>query len=71
MRTLRADQHDTLDAIAWRVYGRTHGVVERLLAANPGLADWGPLLPLGTLVQLPDLPASPAAPTNTLINLWE
>lgn len=45
---------DTADYIAWKHYG-TQGsrVVERLLEANPGLADYGPTLPAGVTVTLP------------------
>ncbi|MEJ8675372.1 tail protein X [Chromobacterium amazonense] len=70
MRAIRAMQGDSVDAIAWRVYGQTRGVVEQLLQHNPGLAEHGPVLPSGTRVQLPDLPADPA-PAQTLINLWD
>lgn len=63
-----ANEGDTVDAICWRAYGRTRGMVERVLDANPGLADLGPLLPMGTPVELPD--ESPA-PEKTLINLWD
>ncbi len=38
-------QGDTLDAICVRYYGRTEGVVETVLAANPGLAELGAVLP--------------------------
>ncbi|EES5579807.1 phage tail protein, partial [Escherichia coli] len=38
-------QGDTLDAICVRYYGRTEGVVEAVLAANPGLAELGVVLP--------------------------
>lgn len=41
-------QGDTLDAICVRYYGRTEGVVEAVLAANPGLAELGAVLPHGT-----------------------
>ncbi|EEZ1715313.1 tail protein X, partial [Escherichia coli] len=34
-------QGDTLDAICVRYYGRTEGVVETVLAANPGLSELG------------------------------
>ncbi|EGO8705804.1 phage tail protein, partial [Escherichia coli] len=34
-------QGDTLDAICVRYYGCTEGVVETVLAANPGLAELG------------------------------
>lgn len=38
-------QGDTLDAICVRYYGRTEGVVEAVLAANPGLAELGATAP--------------------------
>ena len=44
---------DMVDAICFRVFGRSDGMVEALLAANPGLADIGPILPAGLLLQLP------------------
>ena len=67
--TVRAQQHDTLDAICYRVYGTTRGVTEQVLAANPGLAELGPLLPHGTPVTLPALPqATQRTPT---VNLWD
>ncbi|MDY0971378.1 tail protein X [Siccibacter turicensis] len=63
-----ARQGDTLDVICDRYYGRTQGVVERALAANPGLASLGVVLPHGTVVELPEVPASP---TRETINLWD
>ena len=65
---VRALQGDTLDAICARYYGRTQGVVETVLAANPGLAECGVVLPHGTAVELPDVSSSPVSET---INLWE
>lgn len=65
---IRALQGDTLDAICARYYGRTEGVVEAVLDANPGLAELGAILPHGTAVELPDVQSSPVAET---INLWE
>lgn len=54
----RTSDGDTADYIAWKYYGTQDGqVVEQLLAANPGLADQGPVLPAGLVVQLPDLEA--------------
>ena len=70
MRAIRSQQGDSVDAIAHRVYGQTRGVVELLLQSNPGLAAHGPILPAGTVVQLPDLSADPA-PAKTLLNLWD
>lgn len=51
-----ASEGDTVDLIAWRVYG-TQGarVVEQLLEANPGLADKGAELPAGKRLVIPAL----------------
>ena len=51
---VRAHQYDTVDALCWRHYGRTQGVTEQVLQANPGLAEYGPFLPHGLQVELPD-----------------
>jgi phage tail protein X len=65
----RANQGETLDALCQRVLGRTAGVTEVALAANPGLSDLGPVLPNGTPVNLPDIVQ--AAQTETaLVQLW-
>ncbi len=63
-----AQQGDTLDALCYRHYGRTQGVVEAVLAANPGLAEFGAILPHGTPVTLPDIAAAPVAET---VSLWD
>ncbi len=63
-----AQQGDTVDLICHRHYGRTAGVTEQVLDANHGLADLGPVLPMGTRVELPSLPAQPV---TKLINLWD
>ena len=68
MATVRAAQGDTLDLICWRQYGRTAGVVEQVLEANPGLARLGPILPHGTLVQLPEIATQPHRQT---VQLWD
>lgn len=39
---VRAHQYDTVDALCWRHYGRTQGVTEQVLKANPGLAEYVP-----------------------------
>jgi len=63
-----AHQYDTVDALCWRHYGRTLGMTEIVLAANPGLADLGPFLPHGTAVELPD--SVPVATAQT-VQLWD
>lgn len=68
-QTYRTSQGDTLDFICWKVYGgQQSGAVEAVLEANPGLADLGPVLPLDTVVVLPDLP-KPATEVQP-IRLW-
>lgn len=67
--TVRAVQGDTVDAICWRHYGRTAGVTEAVLDANPGLAEHGPTLPTGTLVAMPE--RAPTAPERSMVNLWD
>ena len=52
---VRAYQYDTVDALCWRHYGRTQGVTEQVLKANSGLAEYGPFLPHGLQVELPDI----------------
>lgn len=69
MTTVIANQGDTVDAICWRYYGRTAGVTEAILDANPGLADLGPVIPHGTAVSLPD--AAPQAEQRQVVNLWD
>ncbi|XEI33373.1 tail protein X [Aeromonas veronii] len=65
---LRAIQGDTLDLLLHRYYGYTAGITEQVLALNPRLAELGPVLPIGTLVTLPDAPTQAAV---TQINLWD
>lgn len=66
---VRAMQGDTIDAICQRHYGRTAAVTEQVLAANPGLAELGPILPQGTLLELPEQAAPPQ--NNNMIQLWD
>lgn len=65
---LRAMQGETVDAICWRHYGRTAGVTEAVLEANPGLADLGPILPHGHLITLPE---QAPQPQRQMVNLWD
>lgn len=69
MRTVIASQGDTVDGLCWRYYGRTAGVTEAVLEANPGLADLGAVIPHGTTVYLPD--AVPQAEQRQVVNLWD
>jgi P2-like prophage tail protein X len=64
-----AYQNDTVDALCWRYYGRTAGVTEAVFEANPGLADYGPILPQGLVVNMPEVKTS--APQRQMVNLWD
>lgn len=66
---VRSLQGDTVDLICWRTYGRTAGITEQVLDANPGLADLGAELPIGTLVTLPAQPTTPTQPAR--LQLWD
>lgn len=60
---------DTVDSITWRQYQTRAGLImEKVLSANPGLADYGPILPAGVKVNLPDI-AQPAVKKS--IKLWD
>ncbi|MFD1804539.1 tail protein X [Mixta tenebrionis] len=63
-----AQQGDTVDEICLRYYGHTQQVVELVYAANPGLAERGPVLPHGCEITLP---AVPEAATSETVNLWD
>ncbi|WP_416139082.1 tail protein X [Halomonas sp. HK25] len=68
MPTVRTHQGETLDALCYRVLGRTGDVTEQALELNPGLAELGPILPHGTLVKLPEEQRRPR--TVESVQLW-
>jgi phage tail protein X len=59
---------ETVDAACQRFYGRTRQVTEAVLAANPGLAALGSVLPLGTEIVMP---AAPTPAARKLVSLYE
>lgn len=60
---------DTADRIAWRHYGTLDGrTAEIVLAANPGLADYGARLPAALTITLPDI-ERPAMQEG--VRLWD
>lgn len=62
-------QGETVDAVCWRVLGRTAAVTEQVLEMNRGLAELGPILPAGTQLILPD-PAAAAPEVRDTVQLW-
>jgi phage tail protein X len=66
-------QHDatTLDLLLWRRFQRAYiGLVERTLDINPGLAEFGPILPVGTRVLI-EVPAPTAVVPLPVVSLWD
>ena len=66
---VRANQGDTIDNLCWRHLGSVDPV-ETVLLLNPGLAAIGPILPEGTVVNLPEATQA-AAPSAPIIQLWD
>ncbi len=67
MATYRTRDGDTLDWVCWRHYGKQSGAVEAVLEANRHLADEGPTLKGGIVIELPDL--GQPAPVQE-VELW-
>lgn len=63
---------DTLDQLIWREASLGPTEITRVLDANPGLADLGTILPLGTVVTIPTAATQSASATRVLplIELW-
>lgn len=60
---------DTVDLIVYQHYGTTGArIVEQVLDANKGLADYGPILPAGVLVLLPNLDTTAS---EQAVKLWD
>lgn len=60
----------TVSLIVWRRFIRPMpGLVEAILDANPGLADLGPILPLGTVFEMP-VPIAQDHQVLDPIRLW-
>ncbi|WP_269503712.1 tail protein X [Burkholderia sp. IMCC1007] len=68
---VRALQGETVDALCWRALGRTRGIVELVLDLNPGLAQYGPILPHGLLVELPEEVPQAAQSGAERLQLWD
>lgn len=69
---VRAEDGLPLDLILWRRYGvRGRELITNgeIFAVNPGIAELGPLVPAGTEVVIPDLPAESRTPQK-LVTLF-
>ena len=64
-----AHQGDSVDSLCYRHLGNSDAV-ETVLDTNPGLSALGPILPMGTVVTLPD--STSATPKQQdIIQLWD
>lgn len=63
-----AQQHDNLDALLYRHFGTSNGMLEETLKLNPKLANQ-PQLTIGTPVILPD--KSVKQQIKPSIKLWD
>jgi phage tail protein X len=62
----------TVARIVWRRFRRrAPGLVEAILASNPGLAALGAYLPVGTVVRIPIPEAQEREPDVRLTRLWD
>lgn len=64
----RTKAGDMLDRICWEYYDGRENVYDQVLAENPKLASYGPVLPSGLLILLPELPPKPR---TGAVKLWE
>jgi phage tail protein X len=69
--TVISRQGDTLDELIWRTRRLGPADLPNVLSLNPGLADHGAVLPLGTAVAVPAASTTPAVATRDLVQLWD
>ncbi|GHA13234.1 P2-like prophage tail protein X [Devosia pacifica] len=61
----------TLDLLLWRRFGGAgRALIAAALTLNPGLAALGPVLPLGTVVTLPEPPLETAQRSRKVLSLF-
>jgi phage tail protein X len=66
-----AREGDTLDGLIWRERGLGPADLPVILAANPGLAALGAILPKGQPVTIPAIAAPATAVRTDVVNLWD
>jgi len=68
---VRAREGDTLDALIWRERNLGPADLPAVLAANPGVASLGSILPKGQPINLPAIAAPAIAVRTDVLNLWD
>lgn len=70
MRRVRSIAGDTVNVLLYRTLGRSDDEAEEALwALNPGLADYGPSLPAGVQVVIPEIADKPTA--AKAVSVWD
>ena len=68
MNEAQTIEGDTIDYLLFRVFGRVdEALLEQTFELNVELSEYGPTLPAGVTVKLPEVPATTEAAT---IHLW-
>lgn len=61
-----------LSQIIWRLWRRQPaGYLEEVLAANPGLASAGPIVPVGTVIRFPMIDVAAKPDVEKGVRLWD
>jgi phage tail protein X len=69
VKTVRSRDGDTVSQILWLALGREDDEAEEALyELNPGLEQYGPVLPAGINIKLPEL--EDPAPAE-VVNVWD
>lgn len=69
MNTIRSRDGDTVPLILWQQMQRDDDAAEEALySLNPGLEQYGPILPAGIDIKLPVLVAKTPA---KVVNVWD
>jgi phage tail protein X len=68
MSRYRTSDGDMLDWICWKHYPGQSGAVEKVLEANRGLADLGPVYEAGVEIVLPEIDPIPEVKA---VRLWD
>jgi phage tail protein X len=70
MRRVRSIAGDSVNLLLYRELERCDDTAEEALwRLNPTLAEWGPVLPAGVWVALPEVDSKPIAPTS--VSAWD
>ncbi|MCE6979673.1 phage tail protein [Pseudomonas frederiksbergensis] len=70
MRRVRSIAGDSVSLLLYRELERCDDAVEQALwHLNPGLAEWGPVLPAGVWVVLPEVDSKPVI--SIPVSAWD